>query len=480
MKNKFLKVGVPFLCAAPVVGIATTTAVILLSQGPEVVPFDQLIIKDGVLKGFKNTKKLGDCTTLLIPKEVTHIDDFAFFDGGRSTIPQNIKYLRFELSQQVPKSQDLLQTNVTIGKAAFYKAPIEFAFLPVGVRKIEALAFSHSNLIYCNFPEYLNSIGEEAFSYTNLVEVEFNDLRQQIAIDDDKWFGEEREVQEGSYVKYVGKKAFFNCQSLVYHKPTCYGAAYQLDDDEIEMAQSPFATIDDAGKVVGSKIKTFDYSNFYLDDTRRQVLTQNPINAFGVNIDDPNSSGLFIFNDYKHIVGQEADAMKIVNQVLECWSQPTLASFTYSFKIGANQTWNPAFASGYEMVIKNTGSWTEDPYSWVVDSKQAKKDGLLIDMMSIRRYAGGDEVLADDIKVYVGDIAVDGEPRSDIQISITQDETNPLQFKVTFDGNIKVGQKITFSPTFYSEKYGIKTSYKAWSDDIKAKKRFKNFIVEIQ
>lgn len=281
---------------------------ILSNQEQNIIPESLLDIdNNGDLLGFKAVPfDLSQYDTLCIPARVTRVLSSAFFDGYVSVLPDNIKNLTYEKIYETHGDYvfEKMSKCAKIESHAFQWSPFVNVTLPYGTRTIEEFAFAFSKVENCYFPPYLNYIGDNSFQGTELKAVTFHEQREY-----EVWKEGQHapEIEKGEYeghpslwyygdiipdsiVTYVGKKAFFNCDQLQYHRVTPYGQAYTSSDPSVsgDVSKSPFSNQTSTQHEHGeSNLFQVDFSAYFKENGwDHYKLPDDFTSAFGIPTSD--------------------------------------------------------------------------------------------------------------------------------------------------------------------------------------------------
>ena len=462
----------------PLLGISTLAAAALpmtlatscSAETNSVIPYSALKIDDkGALLGFKDGVDLSKYDTLSIPATVTNVVGHAFFrdangdglinEGDFSTIPNNIKNLVFEVD-----SNHISQCG-QIEQYAFALSPFKNVKLALGIRKINDFAFSCSSVEQCYFPPYLNSIGEEAFSHTKLRSVAFNKVRSSYANPDfvSPWtYKDVGNTIVDSELQAVGRKAFYDCQDLVYLKPSLHCQYYIDTDSAFANGNSPFAIKDFAsGESVKSNIKYLDLSDWWTtkqgEDNLNEIKDQGGNSlwfpaAFSLDMDlDPNEThpmkDNFIIMEGHNWEGNpsaELDSINIMRRTFYLSDITSLACPTCGdWYITNGARWGVSFDQSYDMEITDLTNWTEIRMREEVVNYTEK--------FPIN-------IAPDDLEVTISNVKWDNGKFSgpNIECAVVSDPNSPrnryLHFRWPGTDNSKLnGHSVTFNMTFKSE-----------------------------
>lgn len=171
-----------------------------------------------ILKGFNlqnHSEEIKDCDLLLIPENITKIDDDAFFHNGQSTIGSNFKWLDFETNTE--GHYPILNY---IGNNAFNSAPFtNSVIIPDTVDCIGSHAFERCKQLngYLHLPKWLVTLGSYAFNECeNIQNIEIvgNILENIPDFAFNKCFNLKSLSYFPSYIKKIGTRAFAECKKL--------------------------------------------------------------------------------------------------------------------------------------------------------------------------------------------------------------------------------------------------------------------------
>ncbi len=171
------------------------------------------IILDGFSTDSSKQEEIQKCNVLVIPHNVSRIEDFAFFRNHESTITHSYSYLLF--------SGDMIGVDsklTSIGNCAFRQAGFHgILHIPNGVTEIGDYAFADTQFEHLRLPQSLTKIHDFAFSGCSLItgnlEIPKNvDYIGICAFADCYGLGGEL-IFEGA-VSHVQQQAFKNCYSF--------------------------------------------------------------------------------------------------------------------------------------------------------------------------------------------------------------------------------------------------------------------------